>query len=54
MQIVAEQKNAANILAEAAAKYSDDPDIQAVAPLINYMKLSYDGVDPAVARIGPP
>lgn len=48
MQIVAEQKNAANILSDAAAKYSDDPDILAVAPLINFMKLSYEGVDPAV------
>ncbi|MFY0625916.1 MAG: hypothetical protein JXR07_06465 [Reichenbachiella sp.] len=48
MQIVAEQKVAANILADAASKYMDDPDVQAVAPLINYMKLSYEGVDPAV------
>lgn len=48
MAIVAEQKTAASILADLAAKYPDDADVNAVAPLINYMKLSYDGVDPAV------
>ncbi len=48
MAIIAEQKTAANILAETAAKYQDDEDVNAVAPLINFLKLTYEGVDPAV------
>ena len=48
MSIVAEQKNTVDILANAAEKYADDPDIGSVVPFISFMKLSYEGVDPAV------
>ncbi|UXP32476.1 hypothetical protein N6H18_00610 [Reichenbachiella agarivorans] len=48
MSIIAKQKTGANVLAEAAAKYVEDEDIKAIAPLLNYMKLTYDGVEPEV------
>lgn len=48
MSVVAEQKKAAKILADAASKYEDDEDIKAVAPLINFMNISFEGIDPAV------
>ncbi|PIB34559.1 hypothetical protein BFP72_03605 [Reichenbachiella sp. 5M10] len=48
MAIVAEQKKSAQILTEAAAKYADDEDIQSIMPLLNFMQLTYDGIDPAV------
>lgn len=48
MAIVAQQKGPASILVDTAEKYKDDEDIQAVAPLLNFMKLTYEGVDPAV------
>ena len=48
MAIIAEQKNTVDILAQAGEKYKDDTDINSVLPFINFMKLSYEGVDPTV------
>ncbi len=48
MKIIAEQKSTVNILAKAAEKYQEDEDIQRVLPFINFMKLSYEGVDSEV------
>ncbi|WP_420582885.1 hypothetical protein [Reichenbachiella sp.] len=47
LNIVAEQKKSANKLAEFATKYSDDPDIEAVRPLLQFMQIIYEGIDPA-------
>lgn len=49
LQIVAEQKNSAIKLAETAASYAaDDVDVAAVRPLLEFMKIIYEGVDPAM------
>jgi len=47
LKIIADQKNTAEILSQAASKYKDDSDISTVAPLIEFLKLTYDNVDPS-------
>lgn len=48
MHIVAEQKKSAEILAENATKYGkEDPDIEAIRPLLEFMRIVYDAIDPA-------
>jgi len=49
MGIVAEQKKSAEILSDIATKYAvEDPDVESIRPLLAYMKLVYDGIDPAI------
>lgn len=48
LNIVAEQKKSANKLAELASTYADDPDVESVRPLLEFMKIIYEGIDPAV------
>lgn len=49
MGIVAEQKKSAEILSDIATKYAvEDPDVESIRPLITFMKLAYEGIDPAV------
>ncbi|MEP2276555.1 MAG: hypothetical protein ABJH98_13950 [Reichenbachiella sp.] len=48
LNIVAEQKKSAIKLAEFASKYAEDPDIESVRPLLEFMKIIYEGVDPAI------
>ncbi|MGL1887388.1 MAG: hypothetical protein OCD76_12815 [Reichenbachiella sp.] len=48
MSIIADQKNAADILAKSALQYGDDKDVSSIMPLLNFMKLAYEGVDTAV------
>lgn len=47
LNIVAEQKKAANKLAEFATQYAEDTDVEAVRPLLEFMKIIYEGIDPA-------
>lgn len=47
LNIVAEQKKSAIKLAEFATQYAEDPDVEAVRPLLEFMKIIYEGVDPA-------
>jgi hypothetical protein len=48
LQIIAEQKTSAIKLAESAEKYADDSDVASIRPLLRFMKIIYEGVDPAV------
>lgn len=48
MSIVAEQKKGAKILHDAAQKYAEDADIQSILPLLSFMNIIYDGVDPNI------
>ncbi|SMD33023.1 hypothetical protein SAMN04488029_1386 [Reichenbachiella faecimaris] len=47
LNIVAEQKKSAIKLAEFASQYADDADIESVRPLLEFMKIIYEGIDPA-------
>lgn len=48
MSIVAEQKKGAEILYEAAQKYTEDEDVKSILPLLSFMHIIYDGVEPTV------
>lgn len=47
LNIVAEQKKSAIKLAEFASTYANDPDIESIRPLLEFMKIIYEGIDPA-------
>lgn len=48
LKIVANQKKSAIKLAEIATQYADDPDVESVRPLLQFMKIIYEGVDPTL------